>query len=329
MDQVDDGVGRRIQGLGFIQRGLGFQQLGLVNLSLSSLVGLLILQRDALANSRRKLGRQVLFQAAVLVLLTAAARAGIVATGFWHSGSHLSRLGERTATASPPRHWRRPPPCSLARRILRKRPFWRRLFRPQEETNPVCHALLQDPKFLTLLLRVDHEFAAQRRADGCRCGGNLHCADYPRKPRGIPASLRPDHSLRLSLCCAVCRTRSTPLSVRFLGRRVYLALAVVLVSASRTASTPTGARLGAELGVARQTLQRWQAWWTEQFPLTPLWRATCARFMPPADIAGFPGTLIERFLGSPADSLMRLLVFLSPVTLRGGEPAAFEVCEGR
>ena len=141
--------------------------------------------------------------------------------------------------------------------------------------------------------------------------------------------MRDDYSSRLSLCCAVCRTRATSLSVRFLGRRVYLALAVVLVSGSRTASTATGARLGAELGVARQTLQRWQAWWTLQFPLTPLWRATCARFMPPADIAGFPGTLIERFLGSPADSLMRLLVFLSPVTLRGGEPAAFEVCEGR
>ena len=193
----------------------------------------------------------------------------------------------------------------------------------------MCHALLQDPKFLTLLLRVDHEFAAQRRADGCRCGGNLHCADYPRKPRGIPASLRPDHSLRLSLCCAVCRTRSTPLSVRFLGRRVYLALAVVLVSASRTASTPTGVRLSAELGVSRQTMQRWQVWWTEQFPLTPLWRATCARFMPPADVLGFPGTLLERFVGSPAHSLMCLLVFLSPVTLRAGGPAALKVFEGR
>ena len=141
--------------------------------------------------------------------------------------------------------------------------------------------------------------------------------------------MRDDYSSRLSFCCAVCRTRSTPLSVRFLGRRVYLALAVVLVSASRTGSTPTGVRLGAELGVARQTLQRWQAWWIEQFPLTPLWRATCARFMPPADVAGFPGALLERFAGSPAHSLMRLLVFLSPVTLRGGGPAAVEVFEGR
>lgn len=141
--------------------------------------------------------------------------------------------------------------------------------------------------------------------------------------------MRDDYSSRLSFCCAVCRQRATSLSVRFLGRRVHLGLAVVLVSASRTASTPTGARLGAELGVARQTLQRWQAWWTEQFPLTPLWRATCARFMPPADVLGFPGTLLERFVGSPADSLMRLLVFISPVTLRGASAAAAELLEVR
>ena len=193
----------------------------------------------------------------------------------------------------------------------------------------MCHALLQDPKFLTLLLRIDCEFAAQCRADGCPCGGALHRADYPRKPRGCPRSMRGAYSSRLSFCCAVCRTRSTSLSVRFLGRRVYLALAVVLVSASRTASTPAGVRLGAELGVAPQTLRRWQAWRTEQFPLTPLWRATCARFMPPANVLGFPGTLLERFTGSPSHSLMRLLVFLSPVTLRSAGAGAARVFEGR
>jgi len=195
----------------------------------------------------------------------------------------------------------------------------------------VCHALLQDPKFLALLLRIDHEFAAQCRADGCQCGGNLHRADYPRKPRGCPRSMRVHYSSRLSFCCAACRKRATSLSVRFLGRRVYLALAVVLASASRTGfgCTPTSVRVATELGVTRQTLGRWQLWWTEQFPLTPLWRATCARFMPPADVLGFPGTLLERFMGSLGDSLMRFLVFLSPVTLRAGEPAATEIFEGR
>ena len=145
--------------------------------------------------------------------------------------------------------------------------------------------------------------------------------------------MRDDYSSRLSFCCAACRTRSTPLSVRFLGRRVYLALAVVLVSAWRTGSPATGVHLGAELGVelgvARQTMQRWQAWWTEQFPLTPLWRATCARFMPSVDVLGFPGTLLERFTGSAENSLMRLLVFLSPVTLRSAGAAASRVFEGR
>ncbi len=124
----------------------------------------------------------------------------------------------------------------------------------------MCHALLQDPKFLTLLVRIDCEFAAQRRADGCQCGGNLHRADYPRKPRGCPRSMRGAYSSRLGFCCAACRKRATSLSVRFQGRRVCLALAAVLVSGSRTASTPTGVRLGAKLGVAGQTRQRWHAW---------------------------------------------------------------------
>jgi hypothetical protein len=197
----------------------------------------------------------------------------------------------------------------------------------REEISPVCHALLQDPKFLTLLLRIDHEFAAQCRTDGCPCGGDLHRADYPRKPRGCPRSMRGEYSSRLSFCCAVCRKRATSLSVRFLGRRVYLALAVVLVSGPRTASTPTGVRLGAELGVARQTLQRWQAWWVEQFPLTPLWRATCARFMPPVLEAQLPGELITRFADPAHAALMRLLVWLSPVTVGRGQPAAISLNE--
>ena len=150
-----------------------------------------------------------------------------------------------------------------------------------------------------------------------------------RPPFERAARSRPKNSQALSLCCAVCRKRATSLSVRFLGRRVYLALAVVLVSGSRGGSTATGARLGAELGVARQTLKRWQSWWTEQFPLTPLWRTTCARFMPPADVLGFPDTLLERFEGSPTDSLMRFLVLLSPVTLRGGSVAVAELLEVR
>ena len=98
--------------------------------------------------------------------------------------------------------------------------------------------------FLALLLRIDHDLAAQTCADGCPCGGVLHRADYPRKPRGCPVEVRHDHSSRLSFCCSMCRRRATSMSVRFLGRRVYLALAVVLVSARPAGPTPAAARLG-------------------------------------------------------------------------------------
>jgi len=184
----------------------------------------------------------------------------------------------------------------------------------------VCHALLHDPRFLALLLRIDHEVAAQTRAEGCPCGGALHRADYPRKPRGCPLEARADCSSRLSFCCSDCRARSTPASVRFLGRRVYLGLAVVLVSARPAGPTPAAARLGVTLGVARRTLARWLDWWREQFPRTLLWQAASARFMPPVAEERLPGELIARFTGPAAAALMRLLVWLSPLTARPRRP---------
>lgn len=191
----------------------------------------------------------------------------------------------------------------------------------------MCHALLSDPKFLELLLCIDHELAAQTRAEGCRCGGALHRADYPRKPRGCRPEVRPEHSSRLSFCCADCRGRSTPTSVRFLGRRVYLGLAVVLVSARSNAIAPAAARLDQVLGVARRTVARWRVWWCEQFPKTPLWRAMGARFMPPVPQEQLPGELVERFAGPAHEAMTRLLVWLSPVTVRAGEPVVIEFNE--
>jgi hypothetical protein len=106
------------------------------------------------------------------------------------------------------------------------------------------------------------------------------------------------------------------MSVRFLGRRVYLALAVVLESARHVGQIPAAGRLSAELNIPLRTLQRWREWWVEQFPLTPLWQADCARFMPPPDTESFPASLLERFVGDAAEALLRLLVFLSPLTVR-------------
>ena len=194
----------------------------------------------------------------------------------------------------------------------------------------MCHALLYDRKFLALLLRIDQDLAAQTRAGGCRCGGTLHRADYPRKPRGCPVEVRSDYSSRLSFCCSVCRRRATSVSVRFLGRRVYLALAVVLVPARRAGpAAAAAARLGLELGVDRRTVARWRDWWREQFPLTPLWRWTGAWFMPPVPQAQLPGALTERFTGPAHEALMRLLVWLCPVSVRSELTDPAEIVEGR
>jgi hypothetical protein len=101
------------------------------------------------------------------------------------------------------------------------------------------------------------------------------------------------------------------------------------VSGRPAGRTPAAARLGLTLGVARRTLARWWVWWREQFPLTPLWRAACARFMPPVPEAQLPGELIERFAGPAQGALMRLLVWLSPVTVRSGLPVQCELHEAR
>ena len=92
---------------------------------------------------------------------------------------------------------------------------------------------------------------------------------------------------------------------------------------------PAAARLGLALGVARRTVMRWLDWWREQFPQTPLWRATCARFMPPVPEKELPGGLIERFTGAAPEALMRLLAWLSPVTVGSGQPCPIELHEGR
>ena len=81
-----------------------------------------------------------------------------------------------------------------------------------------------------MLLRMDQELAQQTRACGCACGGVLHRGDYPRKLRGCLIEFRVDFETRFSFCCSLCRKRTTSISVRFLGRRVYLAMAVVLVA---------------------------------------------------------------------------------------------------
>src|SRR5262249_38817292 len=135
-------------------------------------------------------------QAALLVFLTAAAGTGIIASGCGHWGQRLGTEG----------------------------------------TLPLYSALLTNASFHELLLAFDRDLADSHRASGCTCGGALHSAKYPRKVRGLPPSLRTslgrEYTQRFSFCCAIdgCRSRATPPSMRFLGRKVYCAAIIVVAS---------------------------------------------------------------------------------------------------
>ena len=186
-------------------------------------------------------------------------------------------------------------------------------------------ALLADAKFHQQLLAFDRDLAAQCRAAGCpECGGVLHTANYPRKPRGRPVALGEEHDRRFSFCCAVdgCRSRATPASLRFLGRKVYLAVIVTLIAAMRDGLTEQRVgKLAETIGVDRRTVARWRNWWRACFTATPFWRAQSAGLMPPIDAARLPTALLERFAGDTAQQLIAFLSFLGPMTAGASMPA--------
>ena len=110
--------------------------------------------------------------------------------------------------------------------------------------------LLADATFHELLLVFDQDIAIAARRGRCPlCSSVLHSAQYRRKPRGRPAGLGEEHDWRFSFCCARddCRTRRTPPSLRFLGRKVYLAAIVVLIAILREGATAARMRQLSEL----------------------------------------------------------------------------------
>jgi len=97
---------------------------------------------------------------------------------------------------------------------------------------------LQHPKLFHFISALDEDLAARARIKGCSfCGGVLHSARYPRIPRGGPLALEGVPTTRHSFCCESCRRRTTPASVRFLGRRIYPGFIVILVSAMQSGVT--------------------------------------------------------------------------------------------
>lgn len=179
-------------------------------------------------------------------------------------------------------------------------------------------SLLADSRLYSFLQEIDADLAAKTRKAGCPCGGMLHSARFPRKPRGGPDDLDPEYLYRLSFCCnrEGCRRRATPPSVRFFGRKLYLAVVIVLVSAMRHGPTPKRvAQLVKRFEIDRATLLRWRTWWQRILPATAFWKKARGRLMPPVAKEELPHSLLQHFgAETNREKLGLLLQFLSPLT---------------
>ncbi|HLJ93080.1 MAG TPA: hypothetical protein VKU02_07800 [Gemmataceae bacterium] len=188
------------------------------------------------------------------------------------------------------------------------------------------HELPRSATLCLFLFSVDQDFARMAREKACPCGGRLHCANYPRKPRGAE-DLPEDYRYRFSFCCERdgCRKRVTPPSVRFLGRKVYLFAVVLVVGAMRQGPSPRRVRTLSQLfGADRRIIDRWQVFWREQFLQTSFWKSARRRLPLTSDIVLVPWALLQAFLGGddPCQHWGQLLRFLSRITTRGGLASA-------
>ena len=181
----------------------------------------------------------------------------------------------------------------------------------------MCQTFRLDASLWAILLSLDRDLAERTRAEACGCGGPLHASPYARKPRGIKG-LSAEDWVRFSFCCGRegCRKRSLPPSTRFLGRRVFLGVVVVLVSALRQGPTPKRMRVLCEhFDVDRRTVDRWRKWWREQFPVTRCWRTIRGRLLL-SSTGALPFELVDvlRAWSEPKRQVL-LLELLAPLSL--------------
>ncbi len=175
-------------------------------------------------------------------------------------------------------------------------------------------SMLSCARVWALLEKIDAAEADRRRSEGCEhCGGRLHGARYPRKPHALASALRGDVR-RFSFCCSECRSRTTPPSVRFFGRRYRVApvfLAACLMILGGSAPVETASRIW---GIPAVTLRRWRRWWRETFPATAAWRWKRGELAVPPDDP--PLVVLVRLMRgrSPRSKLLRSLVWLMPWT---------------
>jgi len=179
------------------------------------------------------------------------------------------------------------------------------------------HPLLTDARFHNSLFDLDRLIAEQVRQEPCRlCHGTLHQSHFPRKPRGVPAGTDPGYSIRFSYCCGTegCRKRFTPPSMRFLSRKVYSSIVILLIfllkpqtdeSRIETFNTLLGTTLSIE------TLRRWRYYWTKDLPQTHTWKRLALSY---TQAQNLPASLLTLFEQSAEHALKMGLKLILPLT---------------
>ncbi len=178
--------------------------------------------------------------------------------------------------------------------------------------------LTGNASFWATLLEIDRKLLDIAIDGACiYCGGALHLSHYPRKVRGLDAAADAWFGTRFSTCCGRCRRRHTPLSVRFMGRRLFAFVVVVLASMEAAASCASA-----------RTLKRWRTYWTEHLPCLAVWRLVQSRFVPGLEVEQLPKSLVERCepteLEQSAQGLLRALAMLLPLSRWQGELTVFD-----
>lgn len=159
-----------------------------------------------------------------------------------------------------------------------------------------------DDVFFQELCCIDHELFLKVKASGCLlCQAPLDTSNFKRKPRGLGEN----EEIRFSLCCRRegCRKRATPRSLRFLGRKVYSALTIILAINFYTS-------MGLRSPIARRTIARWRSFWRERLHEEHPFMRNARSFLPPGlQVGTDPMALLCLFKFPEKNSLVPILKF--------------------
>jgi len=113
-----------------------------------------------------------------------------------------------------------------------------------------------------------------------------------------------------------CRRRLTPVSVRFLARRVYVGVAVLLVAAAIQGPSPARVkRLSEAFGMAPRTARRWLEWWQTSFADSDLFKSLRGLIRRWVGAEELPRALLDAARqGRPRETALKVLQLLGPIT---------------